>query len=65
MECLKIGLNHTEFCACQVRGPQIVQAFSYRVKPLTETFLVSDEHSHIEYNQVLSLKTVYVFGTFS
>ena len=45
----KIGLNHTEFCMRQVRGPQIVQTFSLGVKPQTETFLVLDEHSHIEY----------------
>ena len=43
----KIGLNHTEFCMGQVRGPQIVQTFSLGVKPQTETFLVLDEHSHI------------------
>ena len=45
----KIGLNHTEFCMRQVRGPQIVQTFSLGVKPQTEAFLVLDEHSHIEY----------------
>ena len=45
----KIGLNHTEFCTRQVRGPQIVQTFSLGVKPQTENFLVLDEHSHIEY----------------
>ena len=45
----KIGLNHTEFCTCQVRGLQIVQTFPYEVKPKTEKFFVSDEHSHIEY----------------
>ena len=33
----------------QVRGPQIVQTFSLGVKPQTETSLVLDEHSHIEY----------------
>ena len=31
------------------RGPQIVRTFSLGVKPQTETFLVLDEHSHIEY----------------
>ena len=45
----KIGLNHTEFCMRYVRGPQIVQTVSLGVKPQTETFLVLDEHSHIEY----------------
>ena len=45
----KIGLNHTEFCTRKVRGPQTVQTFSLGVKPQTETFLVLDEHSHIEY----------------
>ena len=52
-ECLKIGLNHTEFCAHQVRGPQIVQTFSQRLKPQTTKFLVSDEHLHIEYMDYL------------
>ena len=45
----KIGLNHTESCTRQVRGLQIVQTFPYEVKPQTEKFLESDEHSHIEY----------------
>ena len=45
----KIGLNQTEFCRRQIRGPQIVQTFSQQVKSLTEKFLVLDEHSHIEY----------------
>ena len=45
----KIGLNHTEFCMRQVRGPQIVQTFSLGVKPQTEKLLVLDEHSNIEY----------------
>ena len=45
----KIGLNHTEFCTRQVRGPQIVQTFSLGVKPQTEKFLVLDEHLHTEY----------------
>ena len=45
----KIGLNHTEFCTRQVRGLQIVQTFPYEVKPQTEKFLVSAEHSHIKY----------------
>ena len=49
----KIGLNHTEFCTRQVRGPQIVQTFSLGVKPQTEKFLVLDEHSHIEYMDYL------------
>ena len=48
-KCLKIGLSHTEFCAHQVRAPQVVQTFSKRVKPQTTKFLVLDEHSHIEY----------------
>ena len=52
-ECLKIGLNHTEFCAHQVRGPQIVQTFSQRVKPQTNKFLVLDERLHIEYMDYL------------
>ena len=59
----KIGLNHTEFCTRQVRGPQIVQTFSYEVKPQTEKFLVSDEHSHIEY-MYYPQKTVHVSSTF-
>ena len=29
----KIGLSQTEFCTRQVRGLQIVQTFSYEVKP--------------------------------
>ena len=45
----KIGLNHTEFCTRQVRGPQIVQTSSLGVKPQNEKFLVLNEHSHIEY----------------
>ena len=49
----KIGLNHTEICMRQVRGPQIVQTFSLGVKPQTEKFLVLDEHSHIEYMDYL------------
>ena len=53
IECLKIGLNHTEFCAHRVRGPQIVQTFSLGVKPQTEKFLVLDEHSHVEYMDYL------------
>ena len=57
-ECLKIGLNHTEFCAHQVHGPQIVQTFSQRVKPQTIKFLVLDEHSLVEYMD-------YVSSTFS
>ena len=44
---------HTEFYAHQVHGPQIVQTFSQRVKPQTTKFLVSDEHSHIEYMDYL------------
>ena len=50
----KIGLNDTEFCTRQVRGLQIVQTFPYEVKPQTEKFLVSDEHSHIEYICIIS-----------
>ena len=49
MKCLKIGLNHTELCAHQVRGAQIVQTFSQRAKPQTGKFLVSDKRLHIEY----------------
>ena len=60
----KIGLNHTEFCMRQVRGPQIVQPFSLGVKSQTETFLVLDEQSHIEYMYYLK-KTVHVSSTFS
>ena len=60
----KIGLNHTKFCMRQVRGPQIVQTFSLGVKPPTETFLVLDEHSHIDYMYYLK-KTVHVSSTFS
>ena len=52
----KIGLNHTEFCTRQVRGPQIVQTFSLGVKPQTEKFLVLDKHSHIEYMYYLNKK---------
>ena len=52
-ECLKIGLNHTEFCAHQVRGPQVVRTFSQRVKPQTTKFLVLDEHSYTEYMDYL------------
>ena len=46
-ECLKICLNHTEFCAHQVRGPQIVQTFSQRVKPQTNKVLLLDERLHL------------------
>ena len=53
MKCLKIGLDHTEFCAYQVRGAQTVQTFSQRVKPQTEKFFVLDEHSDIEYKYYL------------
>ena len=49
-EIVKKMLNHTEFCAREVRGPQIVQTFPWRIKPLTEKFLVLNEHSHIEKN---------------
>ena len=52
-ECLKIALNHTESCECQVRGPQIVQTLSQQVKSLTQKFLVLDENSHIEYKYYL------------
>ena len=52
-ECLKIGLNHTEFCAHRVRGLQIVQTFSQHVKPQTSKFLVSDEHSRNLYMDYL------------
>ena len=45
--------SHTEFCAHQVRGPQVVQTFSQRVKPQTNKFLVLDEHSHIDYMDYL------------
>ena len=45
-EIVKQILSHTEFCA---RGPQIVQTFSWRVKPLTEKFVVLDEHSYTEF----------------
>ena len=61
--CLKIGLDHTEFCAHQVGGAQIVQIFLMQVKSQTGNFLVSDKRLHIEY--VLSLKIVHVFITFS
>ena len=61
-ECLKIGLNHTEFYAHQVRGPQIVQAFSQRVKPQSNKFLVLDERLHIEYMDYL--KRLYVSSKF-
>ena len=49
MKCLKIGLDHTEFCTHQVRGPQIVQTFSPRIKPQNGKFFVSDENLRIEY----------------
>ena len=49
IKCQKIGLDHTEFCAHQVRGAQIVQTFSQRVKTQTGKFLVSDKCLHIEY----------------
>ena len=55
----KIGLNHTEFCMRQDRGPQIVQTFSLGVKRQTETFLVFDEQSHIEY--MCNLKKLCMF----
>ena len=37
-ECLKIGLNHTEFCAHQVRGPQVVQTFQSELNPKLPNF---------------------------
>ena len=46
-------LNHIEFCAHQVHGPQIVQTFSQRVKPQTNKVLVLDEGLHIEYMNYL------------
>ena len=58
-ECLKIGLNQTEFCAHQVSSPQSVQTFSQRVKPQTNKFLVLDERLHIEYMD--SLKRLCMF----
>ena len=60
----KIGLNHTEVCTRQVRGLQIVKTFPYEVKPQTEKFLVSDEHSHIKYMYYLK-KQSPVSSTFS
>ena len=39
MKFLKIGLHHTKFCAHHVRGAQIVQTISQRVKPETGKFL--------------------------
>ena len=47
-ECLKIGLNHTESYACQVRGPQIVQTFSLGVKPQTEKFWVLEYKYYLQ-----------------
>ena len=44
----KNRLNHTEFCAREVPGPQIVQTFSWQVKHRTKTFVALDEHSHTE-----------------
>ena len=55
----KIGLNNTEFCTRQVRGPQIVQIFSLGVKPQTEKCLVLDEHSHIEYMYYLKKLSMF------
>ena len=49
IRCLKIGPDHTESCACQVRGSQIVQTFLWWVKPQTDKFLAPDEHLHIKY----------------
>ena len=63
-EIVKITLNHTEFCAREVRGPQIVQTFSRRVNHLTEKFVALDKHSHTEYKYYLK-KTVHVSSTFS
>ena len=48
-ECLKIRLDHTQFCAHQVRGAQIVQTFLQRIKLQTGKFLVLDKRLHIEY----------------
>ena len=49
MNCLKSGLDHTEFCAHhQVRGPQIVQTFSQRVEPQTDNLLALFGHIHID-----------------
>ena len=50
---MKIGLNHTEFCAHQVHGPQIVQTFSQGVKLQTNKVLVLDERLHIEHMDYL------------
>ena len=43
--------SHIEVCAHQVRGPQIVQTFSPRVKSQTDKFSVLDERLDIEYIQ--------------
>ena len=60
-ECLKIGLNHTEFCAHQVHGPQIVQTFSQRVKPQSNKVLVSDERLHIKHMNYLKNCTCFQY----
>ena len=51
--------SQTVFCARQVRGTQIVQTFSKRVKPQTDKFLVLNGHWHIEYMHYL--KKLYIF----
>ena len=60
----KIGLNHTEVCTRQVRGPQIVQTLSLGVKPQTEKFLAF-RWTLTYWIYVLSKKTVHVSSTFS
>ena len=48
-----LSQSHTEFCAHQVHGPQIVQTFPQRVKPQINKGLVLDECLHIEYMDYL------------
>ena len=54
-------LSHTEFCAREVRGPQIVQTFLWRIKLLTEEFVVLDKHRTLNINIILKNCTCFQY----
>ena len=51
--------SHTEVCARQVCGPQIVHTLLQRVKPQTNKCLVLDECLHAEYMHHLKKLCMY------
>ena len=57
-ECLKTGL---EFCARVKSVAHKLQTISQEVKPQTEKFLVSDEHSHIKYMYYLETSAYFQY----